>query len=772
MFSSLLGRLINGLPHLAFFFFEMIFCSFLLLFCSSKTIYLNVTALENQNCEDELGCNIEIANSTIDVNDNIILLNPELEKEEANRFILFINSTVSKNISLNGQSKNAIKSIISEPGFEASELAAIHVENSTFSVSNIQFKKFLIPVLNGLHSDYAIVNCTFSESKCTASALIAFVNSSVVFNSSVIRDNDANSQSLFIAVNSSITFNHLNASTNFMESRDVRASFHFLNATADFRNSLFFSNTLKLPLVASSNSSNVAFYNVFFDFNNVYTTVALEFNSSFSLHNSSFRNNRGGLAVGGYDCQINIIDSFLSKHTCDDMLIIASESDLSINNTKIIDSTIASIAHINIEKNLTKEMTIQHVILNEIQSKATLFSAIGGTVTFDDLSVEKIQSDSEIVVFSQQMNGSTIIRNSYFNSIQSHSKVSAAFSVMNTTYIRLSNTTMTQNLICGGLFENTSILVHDSNFSNNQCLPQGNALPLAMITNSLCSNATVRDSTFSTNTALSGCVFLLNSTGTIENIEFNGNNAVQGSAIFGAGLNVTVTNVSFVDNSAMAQGGSVMISQGNADINDCNFEGNKAPQGAAIVLRDAYNINIRNTVGVRNNSTNGSFINADGDKLALRLNSVEIDDDVDVSLFIDHPERVIFTKTSFNCKVKCNEVTQMTPRPDIHTQDVQAAPDLQKDEDTNKEKEQKNKVNDNPDQNVDGDEDELNEEEEGKPNTNDTNKLQNDELSLPIFFGVIPIVIFVCAGVYFKLGSRGIKKLFHRMFKDGGKREL
>ena len=748
---------------------------YLFIFGLSKTIYFNISALENQKCNSELGCNIHEANSTIEINDQIVILNSNLEKDDAKHFLDFINSTVSKNISLTGRSNSSRYATISNPGYPASELAAIHVENAVFSISNIHFQSFLNPILNGNNSRYTVTDCSFSKSKCTASALIAFVESEIVFNHAQIHDNDANTQSLFIAVNCSITLYRLNTSTNFMESNDIRAAFHFLNSSVILNSSLFFSNTLKLPVIASSNYSDIYVVETSFDFNNAFCVVALEFESTVKFDFNSFHNNNCALGAGGINSTLYLINSTISNHNSEEFLIALSEAEIYISNCTFKDSTISSIAYHNIVTNFTKVMQIESVTVTNLNSKLTLFSSVNGIVSIDNLLVDKLKSEAEVVIFSQQGNGTCIISNTSLSAVQSESKVSTALSVMNTTSFTLTHFKMVQNLVCGALFENTKITINDSHFLNNQCLPQGNALPLAILTTTLSEGIVIDDSTFENNVALSGSIFFMNATSAINNLKFVANQAVQGAAIFSAGANWTAKNVTFSDNNGMAMGGALMITQSSVYIDNCTFNHNQAPEGAAVVIRDANEIKISNSIGIRNNSTNGSFINAEGENLLLTLENVEVDESFDNSMFVQFPEKVVLKNAKFNCKDKCKNVEKLTPRPVVQN--------------ANKDNDNNNNIVDNKNVDVaekvknepvkkkefdDIDNPDIENDNENEQENQDLENLtnENDNISLPIIWVMIPLCFIIAAILFFKCGPRGLQKAFNKLFRTNLKREL
>lgn len=742
------------------------FFLYLFIFGSSKTIYLNITAPETQKCDDKLGCNIHKANSTLEINDHIVLLNPILEKDDAKHFLDFINSTVYKNISLTGRSNNSRYSTISDPGYPASEFASIHVENATFSISNIHFKSYVNPILNGMRSHYTVTDCTFSKSKCTVSQLLAFVESDIIFNHTEIHDNDANSQPFFIAVNSTVTLCSLNASTNFMESRDIRAAFHFHNTSVLLNSSLFFSNTLKLPLIAISNYSYIECTETSFDFNNAFCIIAIEFEATAKFKFNSFHSNNCALVAGGLNSTFYLYNTTLSNHNSDEFLIGLSESDIYLSNCEFKDSTIASIVYHNLITNYSKQLKIESVSISNLNSKLSLFAAVNGVVSIENILIDKVKSEGEVVIYSQQGNGSTTIKNVTLTSIKSDSKVSTAVSVMNTTSLTLTDFRMTDNLICGGLFENTKITVKNSHFLNNQCLPQGNAIPLAILTTTLSNDVVIEGTSFENNVALSGSLFFLNATSSLKNLFFSKNQAVQGAAVFSAGSNWTAENVTFKANNGMAMGGALMLTQTSCNINNCSFAENQAPEGAAVVLRDSYDVKLSNVFGIRNNSTNGSFINCEGENTLLTLENVEVDDSFESSTFIQYPEKVVLKNAKFNCKVKCQNIGKLTPRPVVQID--------------KKEKEVKNEnvANNNAVENKkefnDLDNPDVDNEFENEQEIQDMENLVNssDKISLPIIWVMIPLSFIISAILFIKCGPRGLQKAFNKLFRNNAKYEL
>ena len=717
-------------------------------FCLSQTIFFNISAPDEQNCENSLGCNLKNLNSSIQDNDSIKILNTMLEKENAKRFLDIINASTYRNISLIGSD-----TIISNPGINASENSAIYVENSTFSISNISFDTFEIPVLNGLNSSCYVSNCSFTKSKCTASALIAFINSTIEFNNSFICDNDANTQSLFVAVNSTVQFNFLNASTNFLESRDIRAAFHFLNANVTFTDVNFYSNTLKLPLTASSNSSHLTFRRALFDFNNAYCISALEHSSTVRIYDSVFKNNQASIVAGGINSSFTLCDSHILNQMTDEMLIGLSESDISVKNCTFKDSSVAALAFSNPISEIPKTMLFIDTNISNIKTKISLFTSVSGNAIFNNIYVNDVKSEAEIIAITQNGNGKLIIHDSEFQFLQSASKVSAAISVMNTSFVHLNRVNIVHNMVCGALFENSTVLVENSNFSLNQCLPQGNSIPLAILTSSLINNVTIHDTDFMNNTALTGSVFFMNSTSYINNAKFIGNQAVQGAAIFAAGMNITAKGIEFIGNNAMSQGGAISLTEGNAIFENCKFIDNTSPEAGVMLLRDTNNITIKNALVKDNNATNSTFINAVGDSMLLVLEDVEVDDPFERSIFLSNPDSITLENARFNCRSRCKSISKIAAppkkenkNPPLHNQN----PPVE-----HKKQEQQPNHRNNEDLEI---EDPLEE--------------PNEDNSAAIFWILIPIALVLALILYFRFGPRGVKRAINSILRMNSKHDV
>jgi hypothetical protein len=195
----------------------------------------------------------------------------------------------------------------------------------------------------------------------------------------------------------------------------------------------------------------------------------------------------------------------------------------------------------------------------------------------------------------------------------------------------------------------------------NQCFPRGNSVALAILTASIDDHFRVEDSIFSNNTALTGSLFVVNVTGQVRNSIFGNNQAVQGAGLFSIGSDLSVVSTAFSGNNAKTLGGAASVSAGNVTFDKCDFIGNAAGEGAGISVKEMLTFRVLNGKVKRNNSTNGTFINAEGPEMKLVVNNVEVDDEFAKAVVLDKPHLVDFTASRFNCRLRCQTVSVAPP---------------------------------------------------------------------------------------------------------------
>lgn len=712
--------------------------------CFCKEILFNFYSSENESCYSLPGCNIKNANASLSSGYTVRILNNKLTKKDAYDFITWINTTTFKNITLVGNEKT----LIEDPDFEHSEFPAIYVENSTFRVENITFSNFKIPILNGMNSDVSVFDSSFSDSECIKSSLLAFVGSKFSLIRSKIKNNTANTQSLLAAVNSTIVLNETNLDTNFLESRDMRAALHFLNSYVQILGGLFYSNTLKLPLIASSNSSRVILSGCNFEYNEVLCMFAMEFNSSFDVDLCKFAHNIGTIFTAAQLSCVQFKNSIIEHHESADMLLGTVDSEMYVSNISCSESHIVGFAYMNIMGKLNYSLNAQKVKIRKVFSKLPLFTIIGGNANFNDCKIDDIVSESEIVLFSHQNGNSTFITSSYFSNISSKNTVATGISGINCTNTKISNITFSNNMVCGLLFENTSISIDKSNFNNNQCFPQGNSIPLAISTTSLSNKLDIEDTLFVNNTALAGSIFLMNVSSSLNNIKFINNKAIQGAGIFSVNSNLSVKESIFNKNNAMALGGAISFASGNAMFEYCNFTKNSAPEGSVFSIKEGMNFTINNCESNQNTGANATFISGDGEKLRLTISETNVDDIFEKAIYLSNFIYADFRTNRFNCKLNCKNGDYLTPKP------------KEKNKNVNLKSKQLPKVNKHINKDEDFDKD-------------DSNDLNIDEefetQALPLFWLSVPIILLFCLFVYKKFGSYRIFMFINSLFGLKGK---
>ena len=134
--------------------------------------------------------------------------------------------------------------------------------------------------------------------------------------------------------------------------------------------------------------------------------------------------------------------------------------------------------------------------------------------------------------------------------------------------------------------------VANSNFNYNVASFSGGAIYSS-------GDLKISDSVFNSNSALDyagGAVFVL-SKGEIIHCDFNGNFAYRAGAVNLRGNDGIISESTFSNNFAEEDGGAIHLDGSNANFNNVNFTGNIATKGSAIYkVADAINFNIANVI--------------------------------------------------------------------------------------------------------------------------------------------------------------------------------
>jgi hypothetical protein len=619
----------------------------------SRDLFFNTSAPSAAYCGSPSGCNVANLNASISIGDRIFLVEPVLSGQQARDFLLAINSTTSRNISLIGA-----PTLISDPGFRASDNPAIYLENSSITLANLSFELFGVPVLNGMSSHWNLTAVSFLNSKVTVAPFLAFVNSSVRAAAVNISGNTANSQSLVVAVHSSFSFSDFSLARNFMDSKDVRAAIHVVNSELLFDHSGFELNTMELPMIAGSNASRVVIRESSFFRNHLFAGIAMEFDSFCEIKSSFFLANSGSIVVGGQNSRLAFESNLITNQTSEEMLIGLTDANVSIVNASFVNSSIAGVLFVTISNETFSYMTsIADSLIRRSSSKMPLFAGVGGTFSIRNCTVSLIQSAADIVALSYQNGVGATITDSKFIKLSSTSPVSTMVSILNCSAAVMENVKFSKSISCAALCENATVSVKKSNFTMNQCFPRGNSIPLAILTASIGDHFRVEDSIFSDNTALTGSLFVMNVTGEVRNSIFQNNQAVQGAGLFSVGSDISVVSTAFSGNNAMTLGGAASVSAGNVTFDKCDFIGNAAGEGAGISAKEMLEFHVLNGKVKRNNSTNGTFINAEGPEMKLAVNNIKFDDEFAKAVVLGRPDLADFSGSKFNCRLRCQTVS-------------------------------------------------------------------------------------------------------------------
>jgi len=704
---------------------------------SSKVLYYSSNPKDLVSCENISGCSLQELNSSVTNGTTIYLVDSILEKNQSLEFLSWVNATSSLNLTIIGN--NTTFSLPSD--FQAT-YPIILCENCNMSMSNITFYNVSSPILNGVNSTICLSNIFFNSSVIQSSSMLAFVSSDVIMMNCEVSNCLANSQSIIVGANSTILFDGFTSNANFMESRDIRAGFHFILSSITIRNGHFYSNQMKLPLFAASNFSSLKIHQSEFSFNNIMCLVAMEFNVSTLIYNTILRKNTGGLVAGGQHTFIDISKLDVFDQTSDEVLIGLSDSTARILDSSFYNSSCGGIVFLGIN-HTSHNMLINNTRLMNIQAKLSLFTSTGGDAVLSFCHLGNISSESEVVVFSHQNGRYSIIKDSKFARISSKSKVATLTASLNGTEVFLENIKFNKNAVCGGLFENISINIRNSSFAHNQCFPVGNSLPLAIITASLSNRVYIEGSLFQNNTALTGSVFLMNSSSIINQTSFNGNQAVQGAALFSAGSNVSVADAKFNENSAMSMGGAIYLTESNAKFHMCDFIGNQSPEGGVFSIKNAYNISIQSSNAKRNKATNGTLINIEGKDSLLQIIDTQVDDEVEKSIIAEFKDRIEYQGAKFNCRVKCQEIK--SNKADSEKLSIQHTP-MQSNQ--NEEKQIPEQIPDNDD------------------------IIPDNDSQLKIIWIIYPIILIALLILLRKFGKQGLTNFVRKLLKRKNKHTL
>jgi predicted outer membrane repeat protein len=207
--------------------------------------------------------------------------------------------------------------------------------------------------------------------------------------------------------------------------------------------------------------------------------------------------------------------------------------------------------------------------------KATIKNATGTVTTNGTVYISRgTYNESNIQINTNMKIMGENQANTIINGKQSGNNIFTIATGVNLTIINLTLTNATSNY--GAIFNNGTLTVDKSTFTNNNATNQGGAI----FNNDGC-NLTVNNSTFIKNTASSDGGAIGNfGTLTVDNSTFTGNTATYGGAIISGGI-LTVNNSTFINNTASYYAGAI-FNYGTGVVNFNRIIGNSAPHGSAI----------------------------------------------------------------------------------------------------------------------------------------------------------------------------------------------
>jgi hypothetical protein len=300
-----------------------------------------------------------------------------------------------------------------------------------------------------------------------------------------------------------------------------------------------------------------------------------------------------------------------------------------------------------------------NVELTDLFVRLPAFAGAGGAFMISNLNIRKMTSLAEVIVFSFQNGDGGFLMNSNLSELSSESPLAAAFSMTNCSEAGLEHVILTQSAVCGAIYENTTVTMVSTNFSQNECIVQGNNIPLAMVTASMCESFLVIDSVFRENTAMSGSLFIMNASGIIRNVTFANNTAVQGAGVFANDVDILLERGVFIGNKAMTVGGAVSVAEGNATFRSCDFVDNTAGEGPAIHGKNMKELVVVGGYGKNNNATTGTFVFVKGSPLKLVVKDVEVDDEFGKAIAADDLSFGDFRGSRFDCRKACTFAGEM-----------------------------------------------------------------------------------------------------------------
>jgi len=614
--------------------------------CFCKDIYLKNGDGSVENCSLLAGCNFELFKNAYEAGDLIHIVDEVIEGNVARDFLMFINSTTEKGASIIGNNTR-----IANPSYALTSYPAIYIENAPLQLENIVLDGFQIPAINALNSTISFKNVGFVSSSSTQSSLLAFIDCVISGNKVSFENNTAMSQSIVLGLNTQFSLNGFSFVNSYMNSKEERAIFHFLGSKINVQSGNINSNIAENPLFGASNESLFAFNDISFENNDVSTLIVLEFDSKATFSKSIFQSNKGQI-ISGHSSIASLDNCYFEKQSSESVMISLSDSQIIFVDSNITDSTIFGII-LNAALNGSSSINSQRIRGRNLETTLPLFASIGGEVHLNDIRVQRVQSQSEVIVLSHQNGGLSKIKDCKFSKLSAKNHVATSVSIINCTEVSLELVKFSKNDACGAYIENATIYVKESNFSSNQCNPKNSEQPLSLLTMSHAQSIVLEDSIFINNSALTGNLMVINSSGVVKSTVFGKNNAAQGAGLFASFMELAIVESTFYDNKALSYGGAASIVSGSATFDRCNFTRNSASQGGVINADNSSTLKILSPIINNNRAINGSFLSAQGNSIQIYFENVKVDDEYIKALYLSKDVKIDFVGTFFGCVKKC-----------------------------------------------------------------------------------------------------------------------
>ena len=368
---------------------------FLFSFSFSRNLFLSLKESENTDCFSENGCGLQSLKENLNFSDTIIIIDDLIVSNTAEEFLNFVNTSTNKNLTLIGKNTKIIS-----PNYSIGQSAVIYANNSSFTMSGFIFSHFKIPILNGENSIFNIRNIIFEENEITAGAMIGYIFSNISFSDVIIRNSTANSQPFIAAINSTFSFDGFNFIGNFMESKEVRASLHFMNSSLTFTSSYFSANTMKLPLIASTVESTLYINESIFEDNDVISFAALEVTGSGTIENSTFNNNKGNIILALNSSKCSLLNLKVNNHIYqDDALLSLANTDGIVSSMVIENSQIGCVVAAS-AADMKPSISVSNLEVLNTEMFNSVLTQIDGTLNVHNLICKNVKSNDFHILFS------------------------------------------------------------------------------------------------------------------------------------------------------------------------------------------------------------------------------------------------------------------------------------------------------------------------------------------------------------------------------------